>query len=112
MPASLWYWLGMYLRTTSSRPRKDGSQVRYLQLAHNEWDPEAGQSVAKLIHSFGREDQVDREALARLVRSISRCSNPTSNSLRRPGASCRLSVRPVRNIGTNCHGKPGPPGGV
>jgi hypothetical protein len=50
--------------------------VRYLQLAHNEWDAEAGQSVAKVIHSFGREDQVDREALARLVRSISRVLEP------------------------------------
>jgi hypothetical protein len=50
--------------------------VRYLQLAHNQWDPEAGQSVAKVVHSFGREDQVDREALARLVRSISRVLEP------------------------------------
>ena len=66
----------MYLRTITSRPRKDGSRVRYLQLAHNEWDPEAGQSKAKVIHSFGREDQVDRDALARLVRSISRVLEP------------------------------------
>ncbi|MFZ2172691.1 MAG: IS1634 family transposase [Rhodococcus sp. (in: high G+C Gram-positive bacteria)] len=66
----------MYLRTITSRPRKDGSRVRYLQLAHNEWDPEAGQSKAKVIHSFGREDQVDRDALARLVRSISRMLEP------------------------------------
>ena len=66
----------MYLRTITSRPRKDGSRVRYLQLAHNEWDPEAGQSVAKVVHSFGREDQVDRAALARLVRSISRVLEP------------------------------------
>jgi hypothetical protein len=50
--------------------------VRYLQLAHNEWDPEAGQSTAKVIHSFGREDQIDRDALARLVRSISRVLEP------------------------------------
>ena len=66
----------MYLRTITSRPRKDGSRVRYLQLAHNEWDPEAGHSTAKVIHSFGREDQVDRQALARLVRSISRVLEP------------------------------------
>jgi len=66
----------MYLRTITSRPRKDGSRVRYLQLAHNEWDPEAGHSVAKVVHSFGREDQVDRAALARLVRSISRMLEP------------------------------------
>lgn len=66
----------MYLRTITSRPRKDGSRVRYLQLAHNEWDPEAGQSRARVIHSFGREDRVDRDALARLVRSISRVLEP------------------------------------
>lgn len=62
----------MYLRAVTSRPRKDGSRVRYVRLARNEWDPEAGQSKAKVIHSFGREGQVDRDALARLVRSISR----------------------------------------
>jgi hypothetical protein len=28
----------MYLRTIGRR-NKDGSEVRYVQLAHNEWDP-------------------------------------------------------------------------
>lgn len=46
----------MYLRTSSRRTR-DGSEVRYLQLAHNEWDREAGQSRAKVIYNFGREDR-------------------------------------------------------
>jgi hypothetical protein len=46
--------------------------VSYLQLAHNERHPETGSPVAKVIHNFGRADKVDREALARLVRSISR----------------------------------------
>jgi len=45
--------------------------VRYLQLAHNERN-ERGVPVARVIHSFGREDELDREALARLVRSIQR----------------------------------------
>lgn len=72
----MWYQLGMYLRTIRSRLRKDGSAVGYLQLAHNEWDPERRCSVAKVVHSFGREDQIDREALARLVRSISRVLDP------------------------------------
>ncbi len=58
----------MYLRTIGRR-NKDGSAVRYVQLAHNEWDPGRKCSVAKVIHSFGREDQLDRAALARLVRS-------------------------------------------
>jgi hypothetical protein len=45
--------------------------VRYLQLAHNERN-ERGVPVARVIHSFGREDELDREALARLVGSIQR----------------------------------------
>ena len=65
----------MYLRTIGRR-NKDGSEVRYVQLAHNEWDPQRKCSVAKVIHSFGREDQLDRVALARLVRSLSRALEP------------------------------------
>ncbi|MEW6323681.1 MAG: IS1634 family transposase [Acidobacteriota bacterium] len=60
----------MYLRTTSRRA-KDGQVVRYLALAHNERN-ERGVPVARVIHNFGREDLVDREALVRLVRSIQR----------------------------------------
>ena len=45
--------------------------MRYLQLAHNERN-ERGVPVARVIHNFGREDQLDREALVRLVGSIQR----------------------------------------
>jgi hypothetical protein len=65
----------MYLRTIGRR-NKGGSEVRYVQLAHNEWDRERKCSVAKVIHSFGREDQLDRAALARLVGSLSRVLEP------------------------------------
>jgi DDE family transposase len=65
----------MYLRTIR-RHNKDGSVVGYVQLAHNVWDPARQQSRAQVIHSFGREDQLDRDALARLVRSISRFLEP------------------------------------
>ena len=65
----------MYLRETR-RTNRDGSVVRYLQLAHNERHPQTGNSVAKVIHSFGRAEQVDRDALARLVSSISRFLTP------------------------------------
>ena len=61
----------MYLRETSRR-KKDGSKVIYLQLAHNERHPKTGSPVAKVIYNFGRKDKVDKEALARLVSSISR----------------------------------------
>jgi len=65
----------MYLRRITRR-NKDGSGVSYVQLAHNVWDPVKRQSRAQVIHSFGREDQLDREALARLVRSITRFLDP------------------------------------
>ena len=61
----------MYLRTIQRR-NKDGSTVRYVQLAHNVRHPESGNSVAKVLHSFGREDALDRDGLERLVGSISR----------------------------------------
>jgi hypothetical protein len=61
--------VGVYLRE-SRRTNRDGSVVRYLQLAHNERHPQTGNPVAKVIHSFGRVEQVDRAALARLVSSI------------------------------------------
>jgi transposase len=65
----------MYVRTTKRR-RTDGSEVRYLQLAHNEWDSVSGQSRAKVIYNFGREDQLDRDAIVRLVASLSRVLQP------------------------------------
>jgi hypothetical protein len=66
----------MYLRTITRRNR-DGSTVRYCQLAHNLWDAQAKQARAEVVYSFGREDDLDREALKRLVRSISRFLEPT-----------------------------------
>jgi len=61
----------MYLRTTR-RKNKDGSVVEYFQLAHNERHPVTRKPVAKIIHNFGRTDQLDREQLVRLCRSIAR----------------------------------------
>ena len=67
----------MYLRETR-RKNKDGSVVSYLQLAHNERHPVSGSPVARVIHNFGRADQLDREALRRLVASISRFLEPAA----------------------------------
>lgn len=61
----------MYLRTTK-RTNKDGSVVEYFQLAHNERHPETRKPVAKIIHNFGRVDQLDRQELVRLCQSIAR----------------------------------------
>jgi hypothetical protein len=65
----------MYLRETRRRNR-DGSEVAYLALAHNERDPETGMPKARIIHNFGRADLVERDGLARLVKSISRFLDP------------------------------------
>jgi Transposase DDE domain len=65
----------MYLRETR-RTNRDGSVVRYLQLAHNTRHPETGVSTASVIHNFGRAETVDRAALSRLVSSISRFLDP------------------------------------
>ena len=61
----------MYLRTTK-RKNKNGTVTEYLQLAHNERNPETNTTVAKIIHSFGRADQLNRNDLVRLARSIAR----------------------------------------
>jgi hypothetical protein len=63
------------LRSTPRR-NKDGSEVRYLQLAHNVWDPAAKRSRVQVIWNFGREEPGTREALARLVASVSRYLEP------------------------------------
>ena len=59
----------MYLRTTR-RKNKDGSVVTYYHLAHNYWDSESKQSVVRVIHNFGRADEVDREDLVRLCEQL------------------------------------------
>jgi hypothetical protein len=64
----------VYLRVTQRR-NKNGDVVRYVALAHNERN-ERGVPVARIIHTFGREDEVDRDALRRLVASISRFLEP------------------------------------
>ncbi len=62
----------VFKKNFSYHQRREG----YLQLAHNYWDSEAGYSKPKVIYSFGREEEVDREALERLVSSINRYLYP------------------------------------
>ena len=61
--------VGMYLRTTQ-RKNRDGSIVRYIQLAHNRRVD--GVTQAEVLLNLGREDRLDPEGLRRLVRSINR----------------------------------------
>ena len=65
----------MYLRT-ATRKNKNGTTVRYLQLAHNEWDPTGQISRRSVLYNFGREDQVDKAAIARLIASLSTVLSP------------------------------------
>jgi len=61
---------------TIHRKNKDGSSVEYVQLAHNAWNPEKGFAQAEVIYSFGRKDQLDIEAIKRLVNSLCRFLDP------------------------------------
>ena len=63
--------ISMYLRSTKRR-NQDGTEVEYFQLAHNVRNPRTGKPLAQIIHNFGRADQVDRDSLVRLCRSIAR----------------------------------------
>src|SRR6516225_395844 len=65
----------MYLRSTPRR-NKDGTEVRYLQLAHNVWDPQKRRSAVQVSYNFGREGNANREALQRLVASVTRFLAP------------------------------------
>lgn len=86
----------MYLRETRRR-NADGSEVAYLALAHNERDPVTGVPKAKIIHNFGRADLVDRDGLARLVRSISRFLDPADAVA--ATASGEVTITDVRPMG-------------
>ena len=81
----------MYLRTTK-RKNKDGSVVEYYQLAHNERHPVTRKPVAKIIHNFGRTDNLDREQLVRLCRSIARVCGLTVIDPMGPEQNRALSV--------------------
>jgi hypothetical protein len=88
----------MYLRRTT-RKRKDGSEVGYLQLAHNEWDAKAGHSVVRVLHSFGREDLIDRHAIERLIGSLQRWLDPDSPPRPAAGAGPGLRFLESRPLG-------------
>ena len=74
--------------------------VAYYQLAHNERHPQTRKPVAKIIHNFGRADQLDRQELVRLCNSIARVcglivTDPYDESLGSPAAA---GIGPRENI--------------
>jgi IS4 transposase len=82
----------MFVRTATRR-NKDGTAVRYLQLVHNEWDPAAKSARMRVLHNFGREDQLDRAAIERLAGSLCRLLDPgRAAALREPGLAYQGSV--------------------
>jgi len=65
----------MYVRTIK-RKNKDGSTVEYVQLAHNVWNKGKGFAQAQVIYSFGRREQLDIDAIKRLIKSLCRFLEP------------------------------------
>lgn len=93
----------MYLRTTR-RTNKDGSVVEYFQLAHNERDPKTRKPVARIIHNFGRTDQLDRSQLVRLCHSIARVcglsvTDPLEDQQYNAGLTGNLKIRKTLSYG-------------
>ena len=64
----------MYVKTTTRQSR--AGPVRYLHLAHSEWDAGKGRSVPRILYRFGREDELDKDAVRRLVASLGRLLEP------------------------------------
>lgn len=84
----------MYIRTTS-RKNGDGTEVRYYQLAHNFRDPATGRVQAKVIHNFGRADELDRGQLVRLCHSIARvCGLEVRDPLEQPVITPEKGILP------------------
>jgi hypothetical protein len=88
----------MYLRETKRR-NADGSVVSYLALAQNERDAVTGVPRAQIVHRFGRTDTVDRQALARLVGSISRFLDPADAVAAASAGNGQVRVLDSRTMG-------------
>jgi len=65
----------MYVRTIK-RKNKDGTSVEYVQLAHNVWNRKKGFAQAQVLYSFGRREELDIDAIKRLVHSLCRFLEP------------------------------------
>jgi Transposase DDE domain len=81
------------VRTTRSGP------VRYLQLAHNEWDAVAQRSRTRVLYNFGREDELDKDAVRRLVAALSRLLDPAEAlAASEPGELSVTASRPAGGV--------------
>jgi hypothetical protein len=88
------FWRVPYVKT-SVRTTRSGT-VRYLQLARNEWDPETQRSRTRILHNFGREDEIDKDQVRRLVSALSRLLDPAGAlAAAEPGELPVTASRPV-----------------
>jgi hypothetical protein len=87
----------MYLRTTIGKTKN--GPVRYIQLAHNVRHPETGVPTAQVLFNFGREDQLDRAALERLVASIHRYLGDAADQVPADLATANLEMLRCRSLG-------------
>lgn len=88
----------MYIRRIS-RKNKNGTVTSYIQLAHNERNRVSGNPQAKVLYTFGREDEVDVNALKRLAASISRFAGDAPVAAE-PPESVQLSLLDSKEFGT------------
>ena len=89
----------MYVRRTV-RKRKDGTEVGYLALAHNE--RVNGVSSTRVLVNFGREEHLDPAALRRLVSSLTRYlgdRDPYADDPDTDPGQTGLSVTESRSVG-------------
>ena len=85
----------VFVREASSK-RADGSTVTYLQLVESVWDREKARSVHRVVHNFGRREDLDVEGVRRLVRSLSRYLPEGAPSEQAVGDGRRvLATRPL-----------------
>ena len=77
----------MYIRQTSQKLR-DGTRVRYLQLAHKIRDPKTGSPKDEVLYHFGREDKLDKDQLKRLVKSLTRFLEPADRLVAEATLDC------------------------
>lgn len=76
----------MFIKETS-RARKDGSTVTYLQLVVSQWDPRKQTSRQRVLHNLGRKDQLDLDALRRAMESFARYLAPADPDAPLPAAT-------------------------
>src|ERR1700760_2213731 len=88
----------MYLRITE-RQNRDGSTVAYYALAESVWNADAKRPEARVVHNFGRADQVDRAALQRLVSSINRVLDAGEGLARGTQAIPEIDIDKVFDLG-------------